>query len=318
MASINYRPIGKSGIKVSEFALGGWTTFGASVREEKKVDHILSKAFEAGINFFDMADVYAKGECEKSMGKILKKFPRQHLVLSSKVFFPITQDPNDQGLSRKHIMESIHKSLKNIGSDYLDLYFCHRYDPQTPLEETVRAMDDLIHQGKILYWGTSEWSAQQLEAVQKLCAQKNYYTPIVEQAQYSLVCRKKFEEEILPVLEDHQLGSVTWSPLGSGILTGKYDQGIPPDSRLGQITWLQESFYQEKILESVKQFKKIAEALGVSRSQLALAWTKAQKGVTSVILGVTQLEQLEENLKALEISLNPKTDTDLREIFKAF
>ena len=312
---MEYRPLGRCGTRVSKLSLGGWTTFGNLVRDEKVTREIIRTAYEAGINFFDIADVYAHGEAERFMGKVLREFPRHTLVISTKLFWPMSEDVNDRGLSRKHIMESVEKSLQRIGTDYLDIYFCHRFDEDTPLEETARAMDDLIHQGKVLYWGTSEWSGAQLMEANYLCENKNLYRPQVEQPQYSLLFRKRFEKEVRPVTQQTGMGVVTWSPLASGLLTGKYDQGIPPDSRLAKIDWLKESLYREEYLERTRQFKSLAEELGYSRAQLAIAWVAAQEGVSSVILGATRVEQLKENLGALEVEITPEIQEKLDQIF---
>src|SRR5262245_20027475 len=278
-----YRPLGKCGTKVSVFGLGGWTTFGGSVQDTSTVRQILTSAFEAGVNFFDIADVYSQGASERAMGQVLKDFPRHALVISTKVFFPMSGEVNDHGLSRKHVMESVEKSLKRIGTDYLDVYFCHRADLETPVEETARAMDDLIHQGKVLYWGTSEWSGDQLREVHALCDRRNLYAPQVEQPQYSLLERRKFEHDTLPAVQKLGMGTVVWSPLASGLLTGKYDKGVPAESRLGQIEWLREAVITPERVEKVKKMKGITDELGCTRAQLALAWTAAQPGVSSVI-----------------------------------
>ena len=298
-----YRPLGRCGTKVSVLGLGGWTTFGGSVSDEAAIRTMLRAAFDAGVNFFDIADAYARGEAERVMGRVLGDYPRHELVISSKVYFPMSDDVNDRGLSCKHIIESVNKSLKRIGTDYLDLYFCHRFDSDTPMEETARAMDDLVHQGKVLYWGTSEWSADQLREVHQLCDLRNLYRPQVEQPQYSLLARARFEGEIRPAAAELGMGLVVWSPLFSGLLTGKYDRGIPHDARLGQIDWLREEIYSEEIVARVRQFKPIAEELGCSRAQLALAWAAAAAGVSSVILGATRLEQLQQNLASLAIEI---------------
>jgi len=314
--TMQYRPLGKCGTKVSALGLGAWTTFGGSVKDEKIIREIVIAAFEAGINFFDLADVYANGEAERSMGKILQEFPRNRLVISSKVFFPMSKDINDKGLSRKHIFESIEKSLKRLNTDYLDLYFCHRFDEETPLEETVRAFDDLVHQGKILYWGTSEWRGSQLKMAYELCERKNLYKPQIEQPQYNLLERKKFEKEVSPAARELGMGLVCWSPLASGLLSGKYDEEIPAGSRLANIHWLKDYLYSPENLEKVRQLKPLANELHCSRAQLALAWILAQPGVSSVITGATKLSQLEENLGALKIELTEKTSQQLGEIFK--
>lgn len=310
-----YRPLGNCGAKVSVFGLGGWTTYGGSVTEASTIRDILRAAYEAGINFFDIADIYAKGESERAMGKVLKEFPRHELVISSKVFWPMSEDINDRGLSRKHIFESVEKSLKRIGTDYLDLYFCHRFDPETPVEETARAMDDLVRQGKVLYWGTSEWGGEQLAAVHRLCDQRHLYRPQVEQPQYSLLERRKFELEVREVAVEWGMGLVVWSPLASGLLTGKYDSGVPAGSRLANIGWLKDSVLTPERVEQVKRFKKIADQLACTRAQLALAWAASQRGVSSVITGATRVEQLQENLGALKVTLTDETLRALDAVF---
>jgi voltage-dependent potassium channel beta subunit len=312
---MQYRALGKSGLKVSALSLGGWTTFGDSLSDDGEAERILRAAFEAGINFFDIADVYARGGAEKMMGRVLATLPRHRLVISSKVFWPMSDDVNDRGLSRKHIMESVERSLKRIGTDYLDLYFCHRFDAETPLEETVRAMDDLVHQGKVLYWGTSEWTGAQLEEVAQLADRRNLYAPRVEQPQYNLIERQQVEAFVEPAARVSGMGLVVWSPLASGLLTGKYDDGIPDDSRLARMTWLKEALHTEQNLERVRQMKAVADDLGCSRAQLALAWTAAQKGVSSVITGANRLEQLEENLKALDVTITAEVQERLDSIF---
>jgi len=314
---MQYRPLGRCGTRVSVLGLGGWTTFGGSVTDTKLVRDVIRRAFDAGVNFYDIADAYARGAAEKVMGKVLADFPRHEMVISSKLFFPMSDDVNDRGLSRKHIFESVHKSLKRIDTDYLDLYFCHRFDEQTPLEETVRAMDDLVLQGKVLYWGTSEWASNQLRDAHDLCWRGGYYRPQVEQPQYSLLARDKFERDTLPAARELGMGLVVWSPLASGLLTGKYDDGVPPQSRLGQIDWLRESWHTDDRIERVRRFKSIADRIGHSRTRLALAWAARQPDVSSVILGATSVDQLNENLGALEIEITPELLVELDELFPA-
>jgi voltage-dependent potassium channel beta subunit len=312
--AMTYRRMGASGLRLSALSLGGWTTFGSSVSEHELVATILRRAFDAGINFFDIADVYARGEAERAMGSVLRQFPRHELVISSKVFWPMSDDVNDKGLSRKHIKESVDKSLKRIGTDYLDLYFCHRYDEETPLEETVRAMDDLVRAGKVLYWGTSEWTGAQLKEAHAIADRRDLYGPAVEQPQYSLIARHKVEKDVVPVAREAGMGLVVWSPLGSGILTGKYDDGIPAGSRLDRIEWLRSNLSDENRAR-VKKMAGIATELGISRARLALAWAMAKPGISSVITGATSLEQLEENLKALEVKLTPDVIKKLDDLF---
>lgn len=312
---MQYRRLGNSGLKVSALSLGGWTTFGDSLTDWRLARDIIIKAYDSGINFFDIADIYARGEAERLMGSILKLFPRHTLVISSKAFWPMSDDVNDRGLSRKHLMESVEKSLQRIGTDYLDLYFCHRWDDDTPLEETVRAMDDLVHQGKILYWGTSEWTGAQIQQAIDLCERHNLYKPQVEQPQYNLLVRRKVEQDVLPVAERNGLGLVVWSPLASGLLTGKYDEALPDDSRLARIDWLRDQWYKQESIAAIRALKPIADGLGLTRAQLAIAWTLRQPGVSSAITGATKPVQLEETLKAVNVTLDAETLARVDEIF---
>jgi voltage-dependent potassium channel beta subunit len=312
-----YRRLGSAGTKVSAFGLGGWTTFGGSLKDETLARSILHGAFDAGVNFFDIADVYAKGEAERLMGKSLGELPRHRLVIATKLFWPMSDDVNDRGLSRKHVMESVEKSLKRIGTDYIDVYFCHRFDPETPVEETVRAMDDLVRQGKVLYWGTSEWTGAQIEDACRVADQRNLYRPQVEQPQYSLLARQKFETDTRPRASERGVGFVVWSPLASGLLTGKYDSGVPKGSRLDQIEWLKKGLLVPDKIDRVKRMKPLADALGCTRTQLALAWTAAQPHVSSVILGATSIAQLAENLGALDVTVDAATSAQLDTLFPA-
>lgn len=310
---MQYRRLGRAGMKVSALSLGGWTTFGDLVKDRQVTRDIIVRAYDAGINFFDIADVYARGEAERAMGQVLRMFPRNTLVISSKLFWPMSDDINDRGLSRKHIMESIDSTLQRIGTDYLDMYFCHRYDEETPVEETVRAMDDLIHQGKILYWGTSEWTGAQIREALDICEEYNLYKPQVEQPQYNMLVRDTVEKDVLPVAEANGIGLVVWSPLASGVLTGKYDEGVPEDSRLAKIDWLRELVLdgESNPIPKVKALKAVADKLGVTRAELALAWTLRKPGVSSAITGATKLSQLESNLKALDITLDDDVQAEI-------
>ena len=310
-----YRSLGRCGTKVSVFGLGGWTTFGESLADAGTIRSIITAAFEAGVNFFDIADVYANGESERAMGKVLGEFPRHELVISTKVFFPMSDDVNDRGLSRKHIVESINKSLKRIGTDYVDIYFCHRFDEDTPLEETARAMDDLIRAGKVLYWGTSEWTGDRLRTAHALCDLRNLHRPQVEQPQYSLLARSKFEQKTRAAVHELGIGVVVWSPLASGLLTGKHDGGIAKGSRLERIDWLRKEVHDEEKIRKVRAFKAVADEMGCSRTQLALAWAAGRPNVSSVILGATSIEQLKENLGALTVKPHPEVLAKLDEIF---
>jgi voltage-dependent potassium channel beta subunit len=301
---MKYRRLGQAGMKVSAVGLGGWTTFGESIKDEALAKGIITLAYEKGINFFDIADAYARGEAERLMGSVLAQFERHTLVISSKLYWPMSDEVNDRGLSRKHIMESVHKSLKRIGTDYLDIYFCHRYDPDTPLEEVVRAMDDLVHQGKVLYWGTSEWSGAQIAAAVGTARQYNLYPPQAEQPQYNLLVRERVEKEILPVLQANGIGLTTFSPLATGLLSGKYDDGLPEGSRLARESSLRDRWYSDKPVAQVRKLAPIAEELGINRAQLALAWLLHKPGVSSVITGATSRAQLENNVQAVDVSLS--------------
>jgi len=312
---MTYRPLGRCGMKVSVFSLGGWTTFGESVQEKQTIREILCAAFEAGINYFDMSDVYNRGETERAMGEVLREFPRHEIVIASKVFFPMSDDVNDRGLSRKHIMESIDRSLQRIGLEYLDIYYCHRFDPETPIQETVRAMDDLMHRGKILYWGTSEWRGEQIRTAYDTCDDRDFYFPQVEQPRYNLLARKPFETEICPTATELGMGLATFSPLSYGVLSGKYDDGIPTGTRLDRIEWLRGRYNSEESLRSVRAMKKLADDLGCTRAQLALAWVASNPSVSSVITGATRLEQLQENLGALSVAVDDGIKAKLDALF---
>lgn len=314
---MKYRRVGDSGLKVSELSLGGWTTFGDSITDPQRTRDLIVLAYENGVNFFDIADSYARGAAERAMGEVFKEFPRHTLVISSKVYWPISEDINDRGLSRKHIMESIDRSLRNIGTDYLDLYFCHRYDVETPVEETARAMDDLIRQGKILYWGTSEWTDAQIQEALDVCDDYGLYRPIVEQPQYNLLHRQRVEETIVPLAEEEGIGLVVWSPLASGLLTGKYDNVTPEDSRLAQKDWLAQNLLKDELRQAVRELKPIADDLGVTRAQLAIAWVLHQPAVASAITGATKISQLEETLKAVEVDLDESVLEHIDELFPA-
>ncbi len=308
---MQYRRLGDAGMKVSVISLGGWINYGEGKVPEDEARRIVERAYDLGINFFDLADIYGQGEAEKQMGAILKQFPRHTLVISTKVFWPMSDDVNDRGLSRKHTMESIDKSLKRLGTDYVDIYFCHRPDPETPIEETARAMNDLIQQGKVLYWGTSVWSGAQLVEAYNICERYGLHKPKTEQPQYSMLHRERVELDVLPVAEPRGIGLVVWSPLAMGMLTGKYDDGIPPDSRFGKEDWARERFLTPENVERVRRLKPIADELGITRAQLALAWALRHRGVSSVITGATRVSQVEDNVGAANVTL---TDDVLEEI----
>ena len=314
---MKYNRLGLAGMKVSELSLGGWTTFGHSIQDRHLAKDIIDTAYHAGINFFDIADVYARGESERLMGKILKDYPRHTLVLSSKVFWPMSEDVNDRGLSRKHIMESIDKSLLRIGTDYLDIYYCHRYDPETPVLEVVRTMDDLVRSGRVLYWGTSEWPADKIEEACQLAEKYHCHPPSVEQPEYHLLHRTKVEKEIRPMTRRYGMGLTSFSPLAMGMLTGKYDKGIPEDSRFAREEWLKGRWFREDVQKTVLQFKDLADSLSVSRAQLAIAALLKQGILSSVITGATSVKQLEENLGAADLQLPDELLRGINRLFPA-
>lgn len=295
---MKYNNLGRSGLRVSEISLGSWLTFGSSL-DQSAIKEFMRLAVNSGINFFDNAEVYAKGESETLMGEALKEFRREELVISTKIFWG-GNGPNDNGLSWKHLVEGTRNSLRRMRLSYVDIIFCHRPDPVTPMEETVRAMDYIIKSGYAFYWGTSEWSAAQIEQAFQIAERYNCILPIAEQPQYNLFTRSRVEEEYSELYAHHGLGLTTWSPLASGILTGKYQEVIPAGTRLATNEWLQKERTPER-LESVYSLKKIAEELGVSLSQLAIAWCMKNPRVSTVITGSTRIAQLKENLEAVRV-----------------
>lgn len=301
--AMRYRKLGKWGMKVSEISLGAWTTYGNSVTDLEQVKKIVNLAFDAGVNFFDNADAYARGQAEEIMSQALADLPRDHLVLSTKVFWPMSDDVNDRGLSRKHLFQSIYNSLNRMDTDYVDLYFCHRHDPDVPMEEIVSTMSSLVDQGAVLYWGTSEWPAARIVEAVEVAKAGGWHPPVVEQPQYSMLYPARVEKEILPETEKYGMGMVVWSPLAQGMLTGRYDKGIPKGSRFDQMPQFAQSFLTESNAKKVKALKKVADSVGLTRAQLALAWVLRQKGVSSAITGATKPEQLKESLGAAGVDL---------------
>ncbi len=305
---MEYRNLGKSGLKVSELSFGSWVTFGKQVDIDLAVS-MMTKAYDSGINFFDNAEVYAHGQSEIVMGKALQQlgWRRDSFIISSKVCFGSIEDPapTQRGLSRKHVFEACHQAMERLGVEYLDLYFCHRPDPETPIEETVYAMNDLIRQGKVLYWGTSEWSAQQIMEAYAVARQHHLIPPSMEQPQYNMFHRQRFEVEYARLYREIGLGTTIWSPLASGLLTGKYSDGIPSDSRmtLPGYEWLRELVESEEgqmKIKTAQELGLIAKELGINTACLAIAWCLKNPDVSTVILGASRLSQLEENLKAVE------------------
>lgn len=303
---MEYRRMGRSGLQLSVLSFGSWVTFHKQI-SDNSADELMGIAYDNGINFFDNAEGYALGESEKMMGRVLKakKWDRTSYTLSSKVFFGwrgADNKPNQTGLSRKHLVEACHEALGRLQTDYLDLYFCHRPDTQVPIEEVVWTMHNLIQQGKILYWGTSQWSGAEIMEAHRVAQQYQLIGPTVEQPQYNMFERFKVEQDYLPVYQNVGLGTTIWSPLAAGFLTGKYNNGIPEDSRLAieGFGWLKDRWIQDTKLEKVKKLTLLAKELGVSLASLAIAWTIKNPHVTTAILGATKKEQLFENLKALE------------------
>jgi len=303
---MKYRRLGNSGLKLSEIGLGGWLTFG-HVHNDRSGQALMAKAFDCGVNFFDTANVYAAGACESMWGQLLAAYPRSSYVLASKVYFPMGDGPNDSGLSRKHIMEQCHASLKRLKTDYIDLYQCHRYDDGTPLEETIRAMDDLIHQGKVLYWGFSCWPVDKIQAAAQICGNQ-LYAPISSQPKYNLLIRD-LEVEVMPACSEHGIGQVVFCPLEQGILAGKYKPGqpLPDGSRASdqrQNQFMKDLVSDQAVLEAVERLGSVAADIGCSLSQMALAWILRKEEITSCITGATKTAQLEENCKASGIEIS--------------
>ncbi len=305
-----YRRLGRSGLKLSALSFGAWVTFGKQIGDPVARD-LMHAAYDAGVNFFDNAETYADGQAERVMGAILKAsgWRRSSYLVSSKAYFGWEDDkPNQTGLSRKHLVEACHDALRRLQVDYLDLYYCHRPDPEVPIAETAHAMHDLIVQGKVLYWGTSEWSAAQIGEAQRVCAERHLHPPVVEQPQYNLLHRARVEREYASLYRTPTgLGTTIWSPLASGLLTGKYNAGVPADSRLGEpsLAWLRDLLLNDpsapRKLAAVAAFADVARQLGTSLPKLAVAWCLANPNVSSVILGASRVAQLQENLGALDL-----------------
>ncbi|KLO21148.1 potassium channel beta subunit family protein [Marinitoga sp. 1155] len=315
---MEYRRLGKAGIKVSELSFGSWLTFGNQLDVEN-VKACMKEAFNHGVNFFDNAEAYANGLSESLMGMALKEYRRTDLVISTKIFWG-GNGPNDRGLSRKHLLEGTWNSLKRLQLDYVDLIFCHRPDPETPIEETVFAMDYIIRNGLAMYWGTSEWNAEQIEAAFEAAKELNCIPPTMEQPQYNMFVREKVEKEFKTLYEKYGLGLTTWSPLASGILTGKYNNGIPEDSRLSKFSHLASHLKEKGLLtdeniEKVRKLSEIAKDLDATMAQLALAWLLKNKNVSTVITGASRVEQVRDNMKAVEIK-EKLTDEIMEEIEK--
>jgi len=317
---MEYRNLGRSGLKVSALSYGSWVTFGTQADVDLAAD-MMKIAYDAGVNFFDNAEAYAGGESEVIMGKALKKlgWKRSDLVLSTKIFWG-GKGPNDTGLSRKHILEGTKAALDRLQTDYVDLVFCHRPDYETPIEETVRAMSYLVDNGLAHYWGTSEWSAQEIRAAYEIAERKNLVPPTMEQPEYNLLDRERFEVEYAPLFKEFGMGTTTWSPLSSGVLTGKYGQGIKEGRlTLAGYEWLKERYESEdgkERIETVERLRPIADELGLSLAQMSLAWATKNPNVSTVITGASKPEQVEQNMKALDAAklLTPEIMAQIDEL----
>jgi voltage-dependent potassium channel beta subunit len=302
---MEYRRLGSSGVQVSALSLGSWLTFGKQIGDTT-AEELMVAAYDNGINFFDNAEIYARGKSEIVMGEILKKmkWDRTSYLVSSKVFFGLGDaKPNQRGLSRKHIVEGCHAAMKRLQVEYIDLFFCHRPDKNTPIEETVWTMHNLIQQGKILYWGTSEWNASEIMEAHLIAKQHHLIGPVMEQPEYNMFRRDKMEHEYLHLFKHHGLGTTIWSPLASGLLSGKYNAGFPEGTRLGieGMDWLKDRVLRDEKLAKVKALASLAADLGISMSKLSIAWCLKNPNVSTVILGASKTSQLTENLTSFEV-----------------
>lgn len=315
---MEYRHLGRSGLNVSAISLGAWVTYGSQVGEDVALE-CMKAAFDGGVNLFDNAEAYASGRAESVMGNVIRRlgWKRSDLVISTKLFWG-GKGPNDRGLSRKRILEGTDASLKRLQLDYVDILFCHRPDPETPIEETVRAMNHVLNQGKVLYWGTSEWSADEIREAATIAASEHLIGPQAEQPQYHMFHRERVEKEYEPLYDKFGIGTTIWSPLASGLLSGKYDDGIIPGTRASHpgMEWLREELVGPKAkprTDVVKKLKPVADGLGCTRAQLALAWCLKNPRVSSVITGATRAEQVKENLGAVRVA-EKLNDGVMREI----
>lgn len=317
-AAVKYRRLGRSGLQVSAVGLGSWLTLGSSV-EQKATDALIHRAHDLGINFFDTADVYSEGAGERALGAATRGLPRSQLVIASKAYFPMSDDPNDRGLSRKHLFESVDGSLQRLDTDYLDLHQCHRFDPEVPLEETVRAYADLIRQGKILYWGTSEWSEDQIAEACNVCAAIGAPRPVSNQTRYSLLERGA-EAELFPAVATSGVGALVWGALAQGALTGKYRDGARPEGSRGADDFraqFMEPYLKPKQIARYETLRELADASGHSMAQIAIAWSLRRPEVSGAVVGATRPSQLDDNAAASEIELDADLCTKLDTLFPA-
>jgi voltage-dependent potassium channel beta subunit len=305
MTTMNYRRLGRSGLKVSELSFGSWVTYGNQM-DERVARECMAAAHDGGVNFFDNAEVYAKGQSESIMGDALRKlgWRRASYIVSTKFFWGLNDGPNEKNtLNRKYLMQAIDGSLSRLGLDHVDLAYCHRPDPETPIEETVYAFHDMIEAGKVLYWGTSEWSAGEIAAAWHIADRHHLHKPVMEQPQYNILHRERVEKEYARLYADIGLGTTTWSPLASGLLTGKYNDGIPPDSRgtVKGYEWLQERLTDQGKLAKVRRLAPIADELGCTLAQMSLAWCLVNPHVSTVITGASRPSQVTHNMLALDV-----------------
>jgi aryl-alcohol dehydrogenase-like predicted oxidoreductase len=304
---VEYRPLGRSGLRVSEISLGSWLTYGRTVEDDVTRACIL-RAYELGINLFDTANVYHTGAAEESLGRVVRELPRNDLVIATKAYFPMGPGPNDRGLSRKHVTEQCHASLRRLGVEYVDLYQCHRFDPEVPVDETLRALEDLVQAGKVLYPGVSQWSGAQIRDAVGMQERMGWHRLISNQPQYNMLVRT-IEDEVIPASEEAGVGQIVWSPLAQGVLTGKYRPGAPlPENTRAtdpSSNSFMEPLLQQPVLEAVERLRPIADEAGITLAQLALAWVLRQPNVASAIVGATRVEQVETNAAASGIRLDP-------------
>lgn len=301
---MRYRHLGDSGLRVSTIGLGSWLTYGGPV-EEGVGRACIAAAYERGVNLFDTANVYARGRAEEVVGRALAEFPRDSVVVATKVYFPMGEGPNDRGLSRKHVLEQCHHSLRRLRVDRIDLYQCHRYDDETPLTETCAAMNDLVRWGDVLYWGVSEWSADQISDAVELCAEAGWSAPVSNQPEYNAL-QRSIEDDVIPTCEELGIGNLVWSPLAQGVLTGKYRSAdrVPPGSRAaGEEGAFMRRYLRPEVLDAVAELTEVAEDAGCTVSQLALAWCLRQTAVSSVLVGATRVQHVEENVAAADLDL---------------
>lgn len=301
---MKYRTLGHSGLNLSVVGLGSWLTYGSAVERDTARACVL-RAWERGVNFIDTANAYARGAAEEVLAPVLAEFTRDALVVATKVYFPMGDSVTERGLSRKHIRDQVHHSLRRLRMEYIDLYQCHRYDTTTPLEETCEMMNDLVRAGKILYWGTSEWNADQIAAAVTLCRANTWAVPISNQPQYSALWRH-IEQRVLPTCEEYGLGNVVWSPLAMGILTGKYTDAKQPPAgtrAAGASREMMEDYFKQDVLDAVQRLKPVAREAGSTLGALALAWCLRQRAVTSVIVGATKVAHVDDNVAAGDMQL---------------